>query len=71
MTAFSSAEQWGHEPIRTAELRVHVLRRHCACGTDVVADANNPTPDYQRHVAGARHQGWWSRARRAWQGEES
>ena len=71
MTAFSSAEQWGRLPIRVLELPLRVRRDHCACGLDVVADADNPTTEYARHVRGARHQGWWSRVRLDWQGEDS
>lgn len=70
MNGFSAPERWGYAPQALNESPLNVRRRHCACGLDIVADADNPTPEYARHVRTARHQGWWARVWKEWVGGE-
>jgi hypothetical protein len=48
-----------------------VVTRRCACGGYLTADPRRPFRAVMRHNLTVEHLGWWSRARLAWQGEES
>lgn len=71
MSVFSLAELSGHVPglpISGSPLRIR--SRPCACGTDVVANADDPAPAVERHNRTASHLRWWQSVQVEWQGEE-
>lgn len=69
MSALSPAELFGHVPHPALVSPLRVERRPCACGGEIVANADDPGADVLRHNLTIKHAAWWERVRVAWQGD--
>lgn len=70
MSAMSAAELFGRVELRDFGSPLRIRRELCACGSEIVANADDPSADVLRHNRTVKHAAWWARVRRQWQGDE-
>ena len=70
MTALSASELFGRVSLPGFATPLRVARAMCACGGEIVANAEDPGADVLRHNRTPKHAAWWARVRREWQGDD-
>ncbi len=71
MSGLSAAELFGRVALAGLATPLRLHREACACGGEIVANADDPGPAVAQHNRTAVHRAWWARVRVAWQGEEA
>lgn len=70
MSALSAAELFGRVSLPGFATELRIRREPCACGGEIVANADDPGADVLRHNRTVKHAAWWARVRRDWQGDD-